>query len=80
MGIKKAFSIKNEKARTCLKCDAQIEKENLKDNEIYTCRICGQKHFVDIIELEDAKQPNCPQEKEKAIREALEHFGMVCYN
>ena len=24
-----------------------------------------------------AKQPKCPEEKEKAIREALEHFGMV---
>ncbi|NLZ45640.1 MAG: hypothetical protein GX896_03005, partial [Clostridiales bacterium] len=24
-----------------------------------------------------AKQPNCPEEKEKAIMEALEHFGMV---
>ena len=26
---------------------------------------------------EDAKQPNCPEEKEKAIVEALKHFGMV---
>lgn len=26
---------------------------------------------------EDAKQPNCPEEKEKAILEALEHFGIV---
>lgn len=25
----------------------------------------------------DAKQPNCPEEKEKAIVEALKHFGMV---
>ncbi len=24
-----------------------------------------------------AKQPNCPEEKEKAIEDALEHFGMV---
>ena len=26
---------------------------------------------------EDAKQPNCPDEKEKAIREALKYFGMI---
>ena len=26
---------------------------------------------------EDSKQPNCPEEKEKAIVEALKHFGMI---
>ena len=26
---------------------------------------------------EDAKQPQCPPEKEKAITEALKHFGMI---
>ena len=26
---------------------------------------------------DDAKQPNCPEEKEKAIEDALKHFGMV---
>ena len=26
---------------------------------------------------EDSRQPQCPVEKEKAIRDALEHFGMV---
>lgn len=26
---------------------------------------------------EDAKQPQCPPEKEKAIMEALKHFGML---
>jgi 23S rRNA (uracil1939-C5)-methyltransferase len=26
---------------------------------------------------EDVKQPNCPEEKEKAIVEALKHFGMI---
>ena len=26
---------------------------------------------------ETARQPQCPVEKEKAIRDALEHFGMV---
>ena len=25
---------------------------------------------------EDAKQPQCPPDKEKAIKEALKHFGM----
>lgn len=26
---------------------------------------------------EDAKQPQCPPDKEKAIKEALTHFGMI---
>ena len=26
---------------------------------------------------EDAKQPQCPPDKEKAIKEALKHFGMI---
>lgn len=26
---------------------------------------------------EDAKQPQCPEDKEKAIRDALKHFGMM---
>ncbi len=26
---------------------------------------------------EDSRQPQCPVDKEKAIREALKHFGMV---
>ena len=26
---------------------------------------------------EDARQPQCPKEKKKAITEALRHFGMI---
>lgn len=26
---------------------------------------------------EDSRQPKCPVEKEKAIKDALKHFGMV---
>ena len=26
---------------------------------------------------EDSRQPQCPAEKEKAIRDVLEHFGMI---
>lgn len=26
---------------------------------------------------EDTRQPQCPEEKEKAIMDALEHFGMI---
>ena len=26
---------------------------------------------------ETARQPQCPEEKEKAIKDALEHFGMI---
>ena len=30
-----------------------------------------------LLKSEDSKQPQCPAEKEKAIKDALEHFGMV---
>ena len=26
---------------------------------------------------EDSRQPQCPVEKEKAIKDAMEHFGMI---
>ena len=32
---------------------------------------------LDVTSAETARQPQCPVEKEKAIRDALEHFGMV---
>lgn len=28
-------------------------------------------------ESENSRQPQCPEEKEEAIRDALEHFGMI---
>lgn len=42
-------------------------------------RKCGldMRENYNLPKLENAKQPKCPEKKEKAIREALEHFGMV---
>ena len=42
-------------------------------------RMCGldMRENFNLPKSDDAKQPKCPLEKQKAIREALEHFGMV---
>ena len=32
---------------------------------------------VDTLDYEDSRQPQCPVEKEKAIKDALEHLGMI---
>lgn len=42
-------------------------------------RKCGldMRENFNLPKSKDAKQPKCPEKKEKAIREALEHFGMV---
>jgi len=42
-------------------------------------RKCGLEvgENYNLAKSEDAKQPNCPEEKEKAIEDALKHFGMV---
>lgn len=48
MAIKRSFDITNPKNRTCLKCGQTIERRDLKDDEIFACGRCGQKHFVDM--------------------------------
>ena len=42
-------------------------------------RKCGldMRENFNLPKSKDAKQPKCPEKKEKAIREALEHFGML---
>lgn len=42
-------------------------------------RKCGldMRENYNLPKSENARQPKCPEKKEKAIREALEHFGMV---
>ena len=42
-------------------------------------RKCGldMRENFNLLKSQDAKQPKCPEKKEKAIREALEYFGMV---
>ena len=59
-----------------------LEHTSLKVSNLYIAQV---KHKCGIIEREnynkakseDAKQPQCPPEKEKAIMEALRHFGMI---
>ena len=59
-----------------------LEHNGLKVSHLYIAQV---KQKYGIIERENynkpksenAKQPQCPQEKEKAITEALKHFGMI---
>lgn len=59
-----------------------LEHTGLKVSSLYIAQI-KQKHGIIEREnynkpkSEDAKQPQCPPEKEKAITEALRHFGMI---
>ena len=59
-----------------------LEHTGLKVSHLYNAQV---KQKYGIIERENynkpksenAKQPQCPPEKEKAIKEALKHFGMI---
>ena len=59
-----------------------LENIGLKVSNLYIAQV---KQKYGIIEREnynkpkseDAKQPQCPLDKEKAIKEALTHFGMI---
>ena len=59
-----------------------LERSGLKVSHLYIAQV---KQKFGIIERENynkpksenAKQPQCPPEKEKAITEALKHFGMI---
>ena len=59
-----------------------LEHSGLKVSNLYISQIkrkCGLdvgKNY-NLPKSEDARQPQCPPEKEKAIRSALRHFGMV---
>ena len=62
--------------------DYVLEHSGLKVSSLYIAQV-KQKHGI--IEREnynkpksdDARQPQCPLEKERAITEALKHFGML---
>lgn len=47
MAIKRIVGKRNSKYRKCLGCDKQIDA-TLKDNKIYTCEHCGQRHYIDV--------------------------------
>lgn len=62
--------------------DYVLEHTGLKVSNLYIAQV---KRKCGIVEgenyhppkSEDSRQPNCPPEKEKAIRAALEHFQMI---
>ena len=62
--------------------DYVLEHSGLKVSSLYIAQV-KQKHGIIEREnynkpkSEDAKQPQCPPEKERAITEALKHFGML---
>ena len=62
--------------------DYVLEKHGLQVTNLYIAQVkrkCGiiERENYNKSKLEDAKQPQCPEDKEKAIRDALEHFGLV---
>ena len=62
--------------------DYVLECSGLKVSSLYIAQV-KQKHGIIECEnynkpkSEDAKQPQCPPEKERVITEALKHFGMI---
>lgn len=62
--------------------DYVLEQSGLKVSSLYIAQV-KQKHGIIEREnynkpkFEEARQPQCPPEKEKAITEALKHFGMI---
>ena len=62
--------------------DYVLERSGLKVSSLYIAQV-KQKHGIIEREnynkpkSENAKQPQCPPEKEKAITEALKHFGII---
>ena len=62
--------------------DYVLEKHGLQVTNLYIAQVkrrCGiiERKNYNKSQKEDAKQPQCPEDKEKAIKDALEHFGMV---
>lgn len=62
--------------------DYVLEHSGLKVSNLYIAQVkkkCGiiERENYNKPKSENAKQPQCPLEKEKAIMEALKHFGMI---
>ena len=62
--------------------DYVLEKHGLQVTNLYIAQVkrkCGiiERENYNKSQKEDTKQPQCPEDKEKAIRDALEYFGMV---
>ena len=59
-----------------------LQQTGMKVSSLYIAQVkqkCGitERECYNKPKSENAKQPQCPPEKEKAIREALEHFQMI---
>lgn len=59
-----------------------LERSGLKVSSLYIAQVkqkCGiiERENYNKPKSDDARQPQCPPEKEKAIKEALQHFGMI---
>ena len=62
--------------------DYVLKEYGLKVSNLYISQVkrkCGIEvgENYNMPKSEDSRQPQCPKEKEEAIRDALEHFGMV---
>ena len=62
--------------------DYVLEHSGLKVSSLYIAQVkqkCGiiERDCYNKPKSDDAKQPKCPPDKEKAIKEALKHFGMI---
>ena len=62
--------------------DYVLEHTGLKVSNLYIAQIkqkCGiiERANYNLPKSENSRQPKCPPEKEKAIREALEYFCMI---
>ncbi len=59
-----------------------LKEHGLKVSNLYISQVkrkCGIEvgENYNLPKSEDRRQPECPMEKEKAIKDVLEHFGMV---
>ncbi len=59
-----------------------LEYSGLKVSSLYITQVkqqCGiiERENYNKPKSEDAKHPQCPSDKEKAIKEALKHLGMI---
>lgn len=59
-----------------------LKKHGLKVSNLYISQVkrkCGIEVGMNynLPKSEDSRQPQCPVEKEEAIKDALEHFGMI---
>ena len=79
------FRVEGRNLSNTWKSDYVLECSGLKVSSLYIAQV-KQKHGIIEREnynkpkSEDAKQPQCPPEKERVITEALKHFGMIWHH